>query len=393
MADSLLGDMLSEIFKRLPANYVLRCRCVKKSWNRIIKSPIFIALHLNYQNISPCKKYLLFHSNYSGFSVHSDDKKCRETYKWCPQDIGYTSYGTSNGLICLSDLSLDYDSLIYLWNPAIRKTKLLPHSSIFSNIFKLKFKGQSCKMSLAFGYSPNVNDYKVVKIMIYQMEEDAKWSSIVDVYSLRSNSWNRIGEELSCYKLSRPAFVKGVAYWVAKKCNGSKIIVCFDTENEIYREILLPEYNSSYKLRYFVQKYGESLCVLVFRPSLEVVDMWVMEEAKVWRKKTRINMGDDYGLPMGFRNNGEMVLRDLNQEFGFVSYDLKKGEATEIMKSKHLKPFGWDFSDEEDKDVVDSVDGKVYFVNPFLESLVLLDDKPEQGYCMRLGTLYKFLDL
>lgn len=224
-----------------------------------IKSSVFISLHLHYQNyISPCKKYLLFHSKYTGYSIHSDDKKRRETYKWRLDDVSYTSYGTSNGLICLSDLTLDYNSRIYLWNPAIRKLKLLPHSSWISNIYKLDFKGATCKMSLAFGYSPKVNDYKVVKIMIYRMKKYSKvCSSIVDVYSLGSNSWNGIGQKISCCKLSRPAFIKGVAYWIAKKCDGKKIIFVL-----IRREILLPHYGSAYRLDYFVQKYGESLCVL-----------------------------------------------------------------------------------------------------------------------------------
>ncbi|WOG92763.1 hypothetical protein DCAR_0312039 [Daucus carota subsp. sativus] len=375
MADSLPPDMLSEIFKRLPVNHVLRCMCVKKSWYRVIKTCIFVSLHLNYRQSVSSKRYLLFHSNYSGFSVHSDDKKCRETYKWRPDDVGQTSYGTSNGLICLSDLELEYDSHIYLWNPAIRRSKLLPPSSLFLDIFKLEFKGKVFKMSLAFGYSSSRDDYKVVKVMIYCLEKGAKWLSLVDVYSLRSNSWKEIGQEVSCCKLGRPVFVKGVVYWIAKKCDGKRLILCFDTEEEVFREILLPGYDCAYKLDHFVQKFGELLCVLVFHPPSEAVDMWVMEEAEVWRKITSIGLADKYGLPMGFRNNGEMVLRMLNYEFGFVSYDLKRNKPTGIMKSKHLKPFGWDFSDDDEKEAVDNLDQKVYFVNPFMESLVLLDDK------------------
>lgn len=197
MADSLPEDVLSEIFKRLSVNYILPFRCVKKSWNRIIKSCIFIALHLNYQNMFPSKNYLQFHSKYSEYWVHSDDKKFIETYKWCPDDFGYTSYEIKWPNMCVW-LVVRYNSYIYVWiNPVIRKSKLLPHSSLFLNIFKLEFKGKTCKMSLAFEYPPNVDDYKVVKIMIYRMEEDKKGSSIVDVYSLGSNSWNRISEEIN----------------------------------------------------------------------------------------------------------------------------------------------------------------------------------------------------
>lgn len=363
--------ILPEIFKRLPVRYVLRCRCVQKSWYRVIHSSSFITLHLNYQINSQRKRYLLFHSNYSSYSIHSDNNKCRLSYNWYP-NVSLTSYGTSGGLICLSDLCLDYSSHIYLWNPAIRMLKALPPSSFFSNIFVLDFKGYVYKLSLAFGYSPHVDDYKVVKVMIYCMEEYAKWLTVVDVYSLRSNSWKRVGGDLSCCKLSRPVFINGAAYWVAKKSHGKKIIVCFDTENEIFREILLPQYDCLYKLNYFVQEFCESLCVFVNHRPLGVVDVWVMEEADVWKKKTSINLGGIYGLPMGFRSNGQMVLRMLN-EFGYVSYNLEKDKAEQVLKSQRLRQFG--YINTTSKDVADSLDQKVYFVNPFMESLLLLDDK------------------
>lgn len=112
-----------------------------------------------------------------------------------------------------------------------------------------------------------------------------------------------------------------------------------DMDNETFREILLSPYDCSYKLDYFVQKYGELLCVLVFHPPFKTVDMWVMGGAGVWKRKTSIKIGGKYDLLMGFRNNGEMVRRNLNQEFGIVSYDLKMGEPAETMKSKHLEPF------------------------------------------------------
>lgn len=42
-------ELLAEILKRLPVKYILRCRCVQRSWHSLIQSPTFITYHFDYQ--------------------------------------------------------------------------------------------------------------------------------------------------------------------------------------------------------------------------------------------------------------------------------------------------------------------------------------------------------
>lgn len=102
-------EILSEIFKRLPIKYVLRCMCVQKSWYELVKTPMFISLHYNYQKLTAHNpKYLLFHiRNTRVLTIRSNDAQYQE---YCnlkyPLDLrNHEWYAVSNGLICISSLS------------------------------------------------------------------------------------------------------------------------------------------------------------------------------------------------------------------------------------------------------------------------------------------------
>ena len=60
-------EILSEVFKRLPVKYVLRCSAVQKSWYHIIKSPLFISQHCNHQKMTA-------HVNRKAISSSCDSK-------------------------------------------------------------------------------------------------------------------------------------------------------------------------------------------------------------------------------------------------------------------------------------------------------------------------------
>ncbi|KAL7218697.1 hypothetical protein ACSBR2_011880 [Camellia fascicularis] len=47
MSDNLPQEVLFDILARLPVKSLLQMRCVCKSWNSLINSPIFITSHMN----------------------------------------------------------------------------------------------------------------------------------------------------------------------------------------------------------------------------------------------------------------------------------------------------------------------------------------------------------
>ncbi|KAL8123335.1 hypothetical protein AgCh_011341 [Apium graveolens] len=79
------------------------------------------------------------------------------------------------------DEELEYEDKIFLWNPAIKKIKLLPDA--------LERVGGTKWITLAFGFSHKANDFKVVKIL------DNYRTTVVEVYSLNAHSWKRISDD------------------------------------------------------------------------------------------------------------------------------------------------------------------------------------------------------
>ncbi|KAL1824557.1 hypothetical protein ACET3Z_011335 [Daucus carota] len=110
-------ELLAEILVRLPVKDILRCRSVKKSWNYLVISPVFISLQLNYQKQIATgnynhhyPKYLLFHEDDSlRLTVRVDDLQCEEYCKLkflpgLPNDDVNVWFALSYGLICMSTI-------------------------------------------------------------------------------------------------------------------------------------------------------------------------------------------------------------------------------------------------------------------------------------------------
>ncbi|XP_074334652.1 F-box protein CPR1-like [Apium graveolens] len=419
MADPFSGDILAEILKRLPPESVLRASCVQKSWYHLIRSPFFIDLHYNHHKKK--SKHLLFQNrNYTRFSIHLDNKRW-EKYRphlrfpplRCMRERKYyqKNYGTYRGLICFSIRRADTrEKKLYLWNPAINKFRSLPKSPKRSNDqFFRHIKG------LAFGYIGQLDDYKVIKLVINYR---AQWKELqsdyayVYIYSLSTNSWKTVGKydftRFSSYLLYNSVVVNGVAYWVLRKWYIEEndpccfqVIICFDTVNETIREIMLP-LMSSMKERHgrgYVNLVGEFsevslLCVDVEQEDI-ICKLWMLEKEgetnKAWTQMIAVNLSyvdQEYRFPIGFNNNLELVL--IKHDFekpGFCSYDLETQEVTEVVNdSSDLWAYA-DFEDPENPRYDYGYDSafthfsqeemQPMYVNSFEETLVLLGEEDE----------------
>ncbi|XP_023918879.1 putative F-box protein At5g42430 [Quercus suber] len=140
---SIPDDVVLNILGRLPVKSVIRFRCVSKSWDSSITTPYFISTHLN-------------HNNNNNKDSH---------------DNGYVIHMPSNpsfgGL-----LTTDH----------IRKFKKLPRTCL----------GKLENVTLGFAYHSENNDYKVVRISSTPLS-----TKEIEVYTLSSDSWRRVGVELT----------------------------------------------------------------------------------------------------------------------------------------------------------------------------------------------------
>ncbi|KAB2606091.1 hypothetical protein D8674_005808 [Pyrus ussuriensis x Pyrus communis] len=150
------------ILVRLPVKSLLRFLCVCKLWGSLIGSSGFIGTHLN-SNIG-----------------HSLGMKKR-----------FQIHGSSNGLLCPSDVPLRYYSPIWICNPSTKK----------------------------FEFRSRLNDCKVVRIVNFQNYKKSCFE--VEVYSISTNSWKRIQAIPHLIKTmwwhSGSAFHNGVAYRIMAK--------------------------------------------------------------------------------------------------------------------------------------------------------------------------------
>lgn len=79
--------------------------------------------------------------------------------------------GYCNGVLCISwpNSYNDPNPSIYLWNPAIRKFKLVP--SVLNNGDRGFGFGYGYRTFISFGFAPHLNDYKVLKFMYAIVDE------------------------------------------------------------------------------------------------------------------------------------------------------------------------------------------------------------------------------
>lgn len=384
-------EIITLVLERLPVKSLLRFKCVNKSWYHLIRSPSFVTAHSNCQ-----KKYLLVGSidvdyyenstciHSSSLSLRFDEVQCKEYYrihqefeeyykmrpddaKWCSRIHWYAA--ASHGLICYTNEDLQWERDIFLWNPAIRKLKILPSPP--------RHPGGVIWITLAFGYCQKANDFKVVKILESCEDNYTNQKIEAEVYSLNTNSWktisedNLIGTSIVLSSKDDWVFLNGKAYFRGLNLNLNEdelcksIIVCYDTDEDIMREIPSPETKKNNFLSRPIRVLNGSLVYFTGKRDENSFDMWVLKQGGntnkfCWEKKINVDLGGinkDWEV-FGIRSNGEIVLHE-SSENGLISYDVEKDEEKDFADS-------WDKWFEPGRRLSLRVDS-------FSESLVLID--------------------
>nr|ACI88744.1 S-locus F-box protein 23 [Prunus armeniaca] len=137
------NKILIDILVRLPAKSLVRLLCTCKSWSDLIGSSSFVRINLHRNVTKHAHVYLLclHHPNFERLD-DPDDPYIEQEFNWslfsnetfeeCSKlshPLGSTEYygiyGSNNGLVCISDEILNFDSPIHIWNPSLRKFRTL----------------------------------------------------------------------------------------------------------------------------------------------------------------------------------------------------------------------------------------------------------------------------
>lgn len=296
MMDSLPREAIIEILSRLPVTLLLHIKLVCKAWYNIIQDPQFISSHfLRIPEIDPC---LLVHSDspiqnqlYSLdlSPTHQTVNKIR-----VPALPHFIVVGSCKGLLlCLAD-SFQGESVLYVYNPFSRDYLELPE-------FSPKRLNQS--IIFGFGFDQRTYEYKVIMVAYWKDSEVGSrlyYGGVfttqieVKVLTLGVTSWKSYGGVLSHRLVQTPTqvFLGGRIHWsIWPQPDGTgSSIVSFDMEDNDFREVPLPDWDSMNRFNYHLVDLGGCLSAAVY-DMFGKFEIWVMKEYGVkesWTKEFKI---------------------------------------------------------------------------------------------------------
>ncbi|XP_043718176.1 F-box protein At3g07870-like [Telopea speciosissima] len=323
-------EIFLNILSRLPIKSLFRFRCVCKAWRELLTDPHFIKQQLNHAaetNISNPNLILNCGSNLYNifYSIHNDTWKDEPLKLDLPFKLSTIEIvGSCNGLVCLwGYLNRVYNVIV--WNPFTRDYKILPDEPF-------QFLGRTVSRFpvLGFGYSPSKDVYKVLRIVYFHVDGRmfSSCCSLVDVHTLGSNSWRRIGEiPFDIRDCLSGVFVNGSLHWIAIRSSRPDTIVSFDVEDEVFREMPQP-YFGDHSFQSKLGVLGGFLCMICTLYDNNV-KIWMMKDYGVkesWIKQFSISQPMVVGhfnhlKPLGFTKSGEIVLEMHDRKL--VLYDPK----------------------------------------------------------------------
>ncbi|KAL2533183.1 F-box protein CPR30 [Abeliophyllum distichum] len=311
-------DLVMDVLSRLWVKLLLRFRSVSKSWRTLIDSPSFIKIHMErsmkmkmaqstVEVIHRCNrnKFYLLHLDLS-----RDPHPIRDPEE-LPHPFGhrYTSVafkglyqirlvGSCNGLLCFVDCA----DCIVLWNLATRKYFQLqylgielPKSAIRDHYVNYGFGIELPKSAIrdhyvnyGFGYDSATDDYKVIR-SITAFHNNLSVCTLVELYSLKSDSWTRLGDFMGFdFGVDYGILVGGALYWIRYQRDIGSIIVAFDLTKEEFNFVPRPDLSGNFTLTNLGNYQG---CLSLFFRSNEKADpsiVWVMKELGVKDSWTKV---------------------------------------------------------------------------------------------------------
>lgn len=264
---------------------LITCKCVCKTRYELISNSDFVKLHIdqaisnNYLNLMingrmriGSKSYDLIysvsHKSIKSFSSTDEFQTYAMEMDYPLKSDGFavSFLGSCNGLVCLR-LSHPLRKLCCIWNPVSKEYKEIPEPPDASGPFDF-----SC-----FGYDPKTDDYKLVigehiyisisRIQVYSLRSNS-WESSIPVPYRFCNEFNGVGAVL----------VHGNLHWLADDDYQNQFVVSFDIIEEHFEKLQLPKQPLKNK-NWFISLGVLAGCLCVLVEVVQVcVELWVMRD-------------------------------------------------------------------------------------------------------------------
>ncbi|XP_004304896.1 PREDICTED: F-box/kelch-repeat protein At3g23880-like [Fragaria vesca subsp. vesca] len=368
-------EMVVSILSRLLPKSLMRFKCIHKSWHSLINSPQFISKHLHsHQNLFSSTTILLKRpvmrrtdtgieeivcsflnlrnaNDGGGYNLRYDIKdlefppsmglKTRGQFIQIPIDRRYHDcayiIGHCDGVFCLALYDAKH---LVLYNPAIKEFKFLPESC-------LQDKNMG---SVGFGYDPKSEDYILVNVVSYGEQYYKDDRLVIDplraeVYTMSTNCWREIKihnletETTFIWPRHFQVYFKGNCYWLAHEKRKEYItlydrleeyyiweaIVCFDTADRIFRNILVPDCLYEFPMHDLdLTVWNDSTALFGFyRGGSRPFEIWVMTKFdglnSSWIKQLSVDIARS-PIPLTLWESNEILLVFIRKQIALYSF-------------------------------------------------------------------------
>ncbi|XP_026381543.1 F-box/kelch-repeat protein At3g06240-like [Papaver somniferum] len=199
----------------------------------------------------------------------------------------YSTHASCDGLILMYN-PFEFHGVI-LWNPSTKEIMEIPEPIYSGSIDPFDEPTIMVTVSTQYGlgYSPILDDYKIVKTETYFKNDE--WvcnGCYVYIYSLGSDSWKTIPgiipyDLLLGGKSIKPVMYNGALHWIGSSCISLKqgrelsiaisiVIISFDIENDTFKEVpLTPELQESLSYDHTTILYNDSR-LIKFQESTDI---------------------------------------------------------------------------------------------------------------------------
>ncbi|CAL5033853.1 unnamed protein product [Urochloa decumbens] len=319
IAADIPDDLIFSILSRLPANSVIRFRCVSKSWLAMTSSQTFIDAHLGFSKASGLSNLVVPGEPYQQ-KRGPKTPLCMEFYKYTGGTrVGELVYRKHipgefserapplhcDGLI----LTYTRDQEIMVCNPATKEFLALPKGTTH---------GVVGDQLVGFGRDPCSNKYKVARFF---RQRRAGSTSLLEckfeVLTLGTEVWRRAVDP-PCRVLDQsPPHVRGFIYWMPYLLS-NRFFVCFSLADEIFSLVQYPPCQAEPVA--FIELEGDELscACLAGASDHQVVEIWTCTNTDVpaWTRRCTVQLPPEKPVPgpgasLGLLNTISIYKNDL----------------------------------------------------------------------------------
>ncbi|KAK7258719.1 hypothetical protein RIF29_24301 [Crotalaria pallida] len=259
VGNNIPDDLILEILYKLPLKSLKRFRCVCKTWaDDLFESPQFMAVHHKNLLLSSCdtdnSSILLKQTSYVSYTSYISyrdnlfllfGKRLENKVKidFPIFDININILGSFvNGTLCLYqgttfDRNVNIPFKVVLWNSTTKEFKV-----VRPGIVRVP-RDLSIRIDLpGFGYDTVTNDYKLIRYIRFfnkNCSEEGLSSirpkPLLQIYSLRSNSWRDLDVEMPTHDCHNQVYLNGVCHWLSYKLSNREelVLVSFNLSDEV----------------------------------------------------------------------------------------------------------------------------------------------------------------